>query len=154
MRIELFGLFGLIVLPKITTSKIAIFHAKKFISNEVGDYGESFEKWLSLSDDVPTILFAMNPGVLNIECVEGNRYRGYLKPLQFPFGTVISTIEYVVAFDKGRRIAVSCDEAAIKQTFEGLFKNTANAMNIAVIGSGEFILSRKVHCIFFLSRHV
>lgn len=83
-------------------------------------------------------------------------YKGYLRPLEFPWTKIYSTIEYDVNFLPGEKIAIDCQQEKIKQKFEGpkILIDAISSLKYGIFVAIKSLHIFVTHCCFYSSSKI
>ena len=101
--------------------KKAVLRAAKSAARSLNELPNlaKFSNWFS-SPSTPSLVFSLNPGISQVNCINASKYELILTPLKFPGATITSTVEIDVNFDGEKYLECSMLDGAVKQTVDGL----------------------------------
>jgi hypothetical protein len=95
------------------------FKSNKLITRSIAELTSSkgFSTWFAQSN-TPYKILRCNPGIMDIELLDGGKVEAALTPLTFPGVTVTSVVKFDMEFD-GKRFAAYCRPDSIVQSYSG-----------------------------------
>jgi hypothetical protein len=140
MRLSLLIFAGVLSL---SCSKKIVFRASSLVARTISWPITDFKQYFS-SPDIPVSVVSKNPGIRRIEKIgdpNGCLYRGHLKPIEFPWTRITSSIDYEVDFVEGQYLSIRCNEKGFHHEFEGPMAGVLSSLDLSITGSGNFSIA-------------